>query len=100
MTVPDSLKAKGRSPVEDVLKFFVTTRPTSFAALELPALSEQVLEQRRSSDQNHELFTFLQSLSAYHQSSAVLRNDTGKTTEKWACRSFTICTTPHSDVSP
>ena len=98
MSVPNSLKPKGRSPVEDVLKFFVTTRPTSFAALELPALSEQALEQRRSS--NHALFTFLQSLSACHQPNAVLRNDTGRTGEKWACRNFTICTTAHSGVSP
>ncbi|KAI9776675.1 MAG: hypothetical protein M1816_005153 [Peltula sp. TS41687] len=98
MTVPNSLKNKDQSPVEDVLKFFVTTRPTSFAALESPTLSEQVLEQRRSS--NHELFTFLQSLSAHHQSNAALRNDTGSGGEKWACRSFTICTTAHSGVSP
>jgi hypothetical protein len=91
MTIPDSLKAKGRSQVEDVLKFFVTTRPTSFAALELPELSEQTLKPKRSS--NCSLFPFLQELSAYHQPDAVLRNETGKLEEKWACRNFTICAT-------
>ncbi|KAI9782886.1 MAG: hypothetical protein M1816_001667 [Peltula sp. TS41687] len=99
MTIPDSLKAKSQSSVEDVLKFFVTTRPTSFAALELPALSEPVLGQQRRAS-NHELLTFLQSLAAWNQPNTVLRNDTGRTGEKWACRNFTICTTAHSGVSP
>jgi Caspase domain len=98
MKVPNSLNVQGQSQVEDVLKFFVTTRPTSFAALELPELSKELLEQRRSS--NHALFTFLQSLSACYQRDAVLRNETSNAGEKWACRNFTICTTAHSGASP
>jgi hypothetical protein len=91
MTVPDSIKDEGQSQIEDVLKFFVTTRPTSFATLELQALSEQVLGQKQRS--NHKLFSFLRSLNA------VLRNDTGKPGEKWACRNFTIHTTTTLETS-
>lgn len=40
MSIPDILRTKSCLEIEDVLNFFVTTRPSSFAALELPELSD------------------------------------------------------------
>ncbi|KAL8724775.1 MAG: hypothetical protein Q9181_006679 [Wetmoreana brouardii] len=49
MSFPDKIKAVGCSKIEDILKIFVTTRPSSFDSLELPELSNQVLEPTRAS---------------------------------------------------
>lgn len=98
MTIPDSLNAKGQSHVEDVLKFFVTTRPTSFAGLELPVLSEELPEQRQSL--TDALLRFLQDLSTCRLPGAVVRNHSEVASEKWACRNFTVCTTVCPSGSP
>lgn len=49
MSIPDIVRTRGCSEIEDVFNFFFTTRPSSFAALALPELNEQVWRPSRGS---------------------------------------------------
>ena len=48
MSTPDSIKTMESLGIEDIFKFFVTTRPSSFDGLELPELSERALGPSRT----------------------------------------------------
>lgn len=91
MSIPDLLRKQGCLEVEDFFKFFVTTRPSSFAALELPELDEQVWRPRRGSE-SLMLSNFLQGLNVGRMISLVQRDESDKSEQKWACYNFAIKT--------
>jgi hypothetical protein len=84
MSIPESLKKKGQSEVDDVLKFFIGTGPTcmSFAALELPELG-----QRLSSDQG-----LLEFLEGRLNHPGELRGSSLGGNEQWTCRNLIVRT--------
>ena len=92
MSFPDSIKAAGCSEIEDIFKFFVTTRPSSFDALELPELSNQVLEPRRASTTSTALADLLQNLAIGLQHSDILRVGPSASGERWDCYNFVVNT--------
>lgn len=59
MSISEILRTRGRSEIEDVFTFFVTTRPSSFAALALPELNGRVWRSSRGSG-SRVLSSFLQ----------------------------------------
>ena len=62
MNIPEELKQKGWTQCEDILKVFVTTRATSFAALRLGRLPGQNVEGTARSEST-QLSSFLASLA-------------------------------------
>ncbi|KAI9682838.1 MAG: hypothetical protein M1822_006328 [Bathelium mastoideum] len=91
MSIPDQIRAKGRSEVDDVLKFFVTTRPSSFAILELPELSGEDWSPSRGSSST-KLSDSLQHLNVGRLPSSMLRGEPNGSGERWACRNFVVRT--------
>ena len=91
MSIPGSMKARGCSEIEDVFKFFITTRPSSFAALELPELSEQAPRPSRSSTSTT-LSDLLNDLTVGRQPRHILRGEPRESGERWTCRNFVIST--------
>ncbi|KAL8696655.1 MAG: hypothetical protein Q9224_002685 [Gallowayella concinna] len=89
MSFPDRIKASGCTKIEDIFKFFVTTRPSSFDALELPELSNQILEARRASISTS-LPDLLQNLAIGCQPSHLLRGGPSASKERWDSRNFTV----------
>lgn len=91
MSIPDIIKAEECSEIEDIFKMFVTTRPTSFAVLELPELCEQ--PSRSSRSPNSTIFSaFLHDLTVGRESGHVRTGEPGGSGERWACRNFVVTT--------
>ena len=90
MSIPSKIKANGSSEIEDVFKFFVTTRPSSFDILELPELDEKALRLTRTSESTM-LYDLLQNLTVGHRTSEILRGESSQG-EKWGCCNFIIST--------
>jgi hypothetical protein len=94
MSIPDIIKAEECSEIEDIFKMFVTTRPTSFAVLELselPELCEQVSRPSRS-PASTTFSAFLHDLTVGRESGHVRRGEPGGSGERWACRNVVVTT--------
>lgn len=91
MTIPDQLKEQGILEAEDVLKFFVATRPTciSFAMLELPQLGSTSLVDRDRSNQSESLLLYLE---RDRRSGRRQRGHSSNEDDRWACHNFIIKT--------
>ncbi|KAI4173849.1 MAG: hypothetical protein LQ346_008327 [Caloplaca aetnensis] len=92
MSFPEKIKATGCSTIEDIFKFFVTTRPSSFDGLELPELSSQILEPRRASSISNTLADLLNSLTVGCQPSHTVRGGLTGPDERWNSRNFIVNT--------
>lgn len=90
MSIPDSLKNKGQSRSDDVLKFFITTQPTSFDMLQLRPLSKTLENPSRGSSQL--LWNVLESLVSNGPVYEELRAGGNNKEGRWACQNFTIRT--------
>ena len=86
MVIPEEIKQRGQAECEDIMKLFVTTRPTSFAALNLPRLKmlDETLLRRQSDD----LGNFLTELALPYRGSDV----GGPCDEDWTTRNYIIRT--------
>jgi len=82
--VPDLLKKRGQSMCVDVIKVFLTSRPSTFAPWLLPAISRSVDMLGSSSGMLKNISTFLDGLLAPMR---------GKPHDEWATRTFIIRTT-------
>jgi Caspase domain len=90
MAIPDRVKSKGQSQSDDVLKFFITSQPTSFDMLQLQTLSTAVSEQNRSS--SHFLWNFLSTLESDGPVPDSSRSGFSSKERKWVCENYTIRT--------
>lgn len=92
MSIPNSLKTGNQSHVDDILKFFITTRPilTLLEALELPALSERMLVSKRGPNSDQVLLDFLENPYVLGGGGGRLRTENSK--DRWTCQNFIIRT--------
>jgi hypothetical protein len=88
MTVPDCLRDRGQCECEDVIKVFVTSKPTSFAPFMLPKIPIPAEKDDRSvrGDRN-QLSELLSGLATPIRGEA-----DGISDEQWACQSFVVRT--------
>ncbi|KAL9042649.1 MAG: hypothetical protein Q9214_003714 [Letrouitia sp. 1 TL-2023] len=86
MVIPEEIKQRGLTECDDVMKLFVTTRPTSFAALNLPKI--KMLDETLSRNKSDDLADFLAKLALPHRGSDVDRPHD----EDWATRNYIIRT--------
>ncbi|KAM3450097.1 hypothetical protein MY3296_006405 [Beauveria thailandica] len=92
MKVPDWLQRLGGRHCEDVIKVFVTAKPTSFPSLILPGIALDAAQHRGGAHgPGHALATLLADLTR------PLRGPNYLGQEAWATRSFIIRTTMHGD---
>jgi hypothetical protein len=88
MCVPDSFRSRNMFQCDDILKVFVTRRPTSFAPLLLPGISTSTTAYQQPSRGNRSPLTrFLSGLSAGNRGEGDISN------EEWSTQSFIIRTT-------
>jgi caspase domain-containing protein len=92
MKIPKSLQDDAESQSDDVLKLFISTEPTSFNMLELPALSEVVQSPNRGEPKA--LLSFLESLESDGLISQDSGGSRGKEVRKWTCRNYIVRTFP------
>jgi hypothetical protein len=94
MSIPDCLKTANQPQIDDVLKVFITTRPTStlLEALELPELSQQIPANKRGEISDQLLLGFLENPSVLAGPKEGLRTGNSDRTDRWTCRNFTIRT--------
>jgi hypothetical protein len=91
MCVPDSFKGRDTFQCSDVLKIFVTRRPSSFAPLLLPSLSTFITSDPPISRGTYSLLTrFLSGLSVGNRGGPDISD------ENWSTQSFIIHTTANS----
>ena len=87
MRVPESLQKRGLTQCEDIIKVFVTSKPTSFSSVILPEIPLEARDLhghvRGAGDQ---LSKFLSELTSGH------RGQVDGMQEEWATRNFIICT--------
>ncbi|KAJ5833974.1 hypothetical protein N7474_002285 [Penicillium riverlandense] len=89
MSIPDEYKAKGQTSIEDILKVFITAKPTTFEVLEMPEISrDENIASKTLRGGSGRLSTFLASLAIPQRDARVVKND-----EAWATRNFLIRTT-------
>ncbi|KAL9609813.1 MAG: hypothetical protein Q9167_005440 [Letrouitia subvulpina] len=86
MVIPEEIKQKGLTECDDVIKLFVTTRPTSFAALNLPKI--KMLDETPSRSKSDDLADFLAKLALPHRGSGMDKPHD----EDWATRNYIIRT--------
>lgn len=88
MSVPDAFRNRGQHQCEDILKVFVTSRPSSFAALVLPriSLSPEDMHGRVRGNYNR-LSRFLSGLATPSRGAEDNSSD-----EEWAARNFVVRT--------
>jgi hypothetical protein len=87
MEIPDFLRSRGEVQCEDIVKVFITSKPTSFPAMILPNVH---LNANRMSEQVHvgdELSKFLSEITSH------FRVQSDRVEEEWATRNFIIRTT-------
>jgi hypothetical protein len=89
MKFPSILKSEVEE-VEDVLKFFITTRPvlSLLDALELPELSQEGLAKSRKSGLDMTLLNILDDTEFFYTTSGTSRAERGR----WTCLNFLIRT--------
>jgi Caspase domain len=94
MSIPDCLKKANQTEVDDVLKFFITTRPTStlFRALELPELSLVTCESERGQNYDQLLLRILENPFDLGESWGEFRIGNPGEKNRWTCRNFIIRT--------
>ncbi|KAI9663910.1 MAG: hypothetical protein M1821_007400 [Bathelium mastoideum] len=94
MSIPESLKKQGQSSVEDVLKFLITTQPTSssFEVLELPDLSEDELRKKRHSSSDQPLLKFFEQRECLARFRGGASHKRTAGTDKWTCQNFVVRT--------
>jgi Caspase domain len=88
MTVPESFRDRGEHKCEDILKVFITNRPSSFAALVLPKIpisAEDIDEPLRGN--HNQLSKFLSELTTPFRGA-----EDGISDEEWVARNFVIRT--------
>lgn len=86
MEVPESLKRRGKTQCEDILKVFITNKPTSFPTMVLPEIPLNTNGVRASVHSGDHLSKFLSELDLGFRG----QSDGG---EKWATRNFIVRTT-------
>ena len=99
MEVPEALQKRGKSECEDVVKVFVTNKPTFFPSVVLPEMplgAESFYDTtgldgrvRSSSDQ---LSRLLSQLTTNFRGGQGSKGNTKTGDEEWACRNFVIRT--------
>jgi len=88
MSVPDSLKNKGVKKCEDIMKIFVTSRPTSFPSMVLPPIPRSVENlSRHRFELEQQLVRFITELNTD------FRRGNNQVQEEWATQNFIIRTT-------
>lgn len=88
--IPDELKAINEHECEDILKVFVTSKATSFAALQAPPLAvsaDNLNRAARGRKNYHELIAFLGDFAAPFRGL-----DTFEAVENWTTRTFFVKT--------
>lgn len=88
--IPDELKAANEHECEDIFKVFLTSKATSFAALQAPPLAvsaENLSGATRGRNNYHELMAFLGDFVAPFRTSGL-----GEIVENWTTRTFLIKT--------
>jgi hypothetical protein len=90
MSIPDQLKSKDLEEVEDILKFFITTRPVSSLhdALWLPELSEEGLMKRRDQSSEQALSNLLDDPVSFWNPGGTWRSEGGR----WTCINYLVRT--------
>ncbi|KUJ10000.1 uncharacterized protein LY89DRAFT_267866 [Mollisia scopiformis] len=92
MCVPDSFKSRNMFQCDDILKVFVTRRPSSFAPLLLPSIPGATRSHQQSSRGTRSpLNRFLSGLSAGNRGEGDISD------EAWSTQSFIIQTTSKSN---
>lgn len=91
MNVSKSFRNLGQCQCEDILKIFVTSKPSSFAAVMLPMIlrSANALDESMRREDYVQLSLFLSKLEANHLRDA--KDDS--LDEEWIARNFLIRTT-------
>jgi hypothetical protein len=88
MTVPECLRDRGQCECEDVIKVFVTSKPTSFAPFMLPKIPTSAEKVDRFVRVNrNQLSELLSGLATPIRGAA-----DGISDEQWAAQSFVVCT--------
>ena len=91
MSFPQEMQSTDHTEIEDVFKFFVTTRPSSFDGLELPRLVDQS-SKRGPHSTSTALLDLIQRLAIGHRPSYVLRGEFSGQDERWCCCNYVIST--------
>lgn len=86
MHVPESLKSRSDKRCEDIVKIFITSKPTSFPSMVLPELSLHAETLTRTAPgSDSQLLKFLSELATPFR-------DQDHAQEEWATQNFIICT--------
>lgn len=87
MEIPKFLLDRGLTECEDIIKVFITSKPTSFSSVILPEMPFQARDLRgRVGGTADQLSKFLSELTAGH------RGQDDAMQEEWATQNFIICT--------
>lgn len=87
MEVPESLRSRGETQCEDILKVFITNKPTSFPTMVLPEMHLDANRVRAHVHSGDHLSNFLSGLISR------VRGQTGGAGEEWATQNFIVRTT-------
>jgi len=84
MEVPEFLQSQGKKRCEDIVKVFITSKPTSFPSMVLPEISDTLGGVVRGS--GDQLSNFLLELTT------CFRGQDHTAHEEWISQNFIICT--------